>query len=80
MDAVLRIVVALLIGVVILRIGIWAIRLLAAPVPGEPDPEDVVEIERDYRCTVCGMRLTVTHAQGEEIRPPRHCREEMVET
>jgi len=28
---------------------------------------------------VCGMRLTVTHAQGEESAAPRHCREDMEE-
>ena len=77
MGTVLQILVAIAIGVAILGAGLWAVRLLATPVPSEPDEEGLVEMAVDYRCTVCGMRLTVTQAQGEEIRPPRHCREEM---
>jgi predicted nucleic acid-binding Zn ribbon protein len=54
--------------------------MLARPVPAEPDPDEVVAVEQDYRCTVCGMRLTVTHAQEDaEADAPRHCREPMVE-
>jgi hypothetical protein len=78
-DTFLQIVIAVAIGGAILAAGIWGVRLLARPVPGEPDPDEIVEVHRDFRCTVCGMRLTVTHAQGEEVRPPRHCREEMLE-
>lgn len=69
--------VAVAIGVSILLAGRWGIRLLATPGPGDPDPAGVVEVSADYRCTVCGMQLTVTHAQGDEFNPPRHCREEM---
>jgi len=64
-------------GVAILGAGVWAVRLLAYPVPPEPDEADLLEVAVDYRCTVCGMRLTVTQVQGEETSPPRHCREEM---
>ena len=73
------IVIAVLIGVAILAVGRWGIRILATPVPDEPDPGEIVEVDRRYRCTVCGMRLTVTHAQGEESAAPRHCREDMEE-
>jgi hypothetical protein len=73
----LQIVIAVAIGLAILGAGLWAVRLLASPVPREPDPEDLVEVAIGYRCTVCGMQLTITQAQGEEIRAPRHCREEM---
>lgn len=79
METFLEIVIAITIGGVILAAGLWGVRLLARPVPGEPDPDEIVEVHREFRCTVCGMRLTVTHAQDEEVRPPRHCREEMLE-
>jgi hypothetical protein len=39
----------------------------------------VKEVDVDYRCTVCGLRLTVTHVQDTDAAPPRHCMEEMVE-
>lgn len=77
MGGVFQILIALAIGLSILGIGRWAIRMLAVPGPEEPDPDDIVEIEQRYRCTVCGMRLTVTHAQGDDIAAPRHCREPM---
>lgn len=64
-------------GIAILSVGVWAVRLLARPVPPEPALEDLIEVEARYRCTVCGMRLTVTQVQGDEAKPPRHCREEM---
>ena len=79
MSHVVTIVIAVLIGLVILALGRWGIRVLATPVPDEPDPDDIVEVERHFRCSVCGMRLTVTHAPGEDMAAPRHCREEMEE-
>jgi hypothetical protein len=63
--------------VAILAAGLWAIRVLATPMQPEPGPDELVEVAIDYRCSVCGMRLTVTQAHGAEVRPPRHCREDM---
>lgn len=73
----MAVLIAVAMGVVILAVGIWMIRLLAMPTPPEPDPDDVVQIDIDYRCTVCGLRLTVTHARDSELEAPKHCREEM---
>ncbi len=72
------IVIAVAMGVGIMAFAIWAIRLLATPPPPEPDPEDLVEVRQNYRCSVCGMRLTITAAQNDAAPAPRHCREEMV--
>ena len=73
-----NILIAVALGVVILAIAIWMIRLLAMPQPPEPTEEDLVEVNADYRCIVCGLRLTVTQVQGNETTAPKHCREEMV--
>lgn len=70
--------VALAIGLVILFVTIRVVRMIAAGPPPEPDPDAVEEVALDYRCSVCGMQLTITHAQGEETEPPRHCREDML--
>ena len=67
----------MIMGVAILSAGVWGVRLLARPIPPEPDVADLTEVEVGYHCTVCGMRLTVTRIQGDEDKPPRHCREEM---
>lgn len=78
MDAVVRVLIALVIGFVIFRLGLWGVRLLSMPGPAEPDPDHVVEVERTFVCAVCGMQLTVTYAQDTDVDPPRHCREAMV--
>ncbi|MCB2223717.1 MAG: hypothetical protein KQH83_06030 [Actinobacteria bacterium] len=70
--------VAAAIGAAILLLGWFGIRVLRTA-PPEAGAGGVVEVSADYRCTVCGMRLTVTHAGGEEIDPPRHCHEPMEE-
>jgi len=71
------VVIAVAIGLSIMALGRWGVRVLATPVPDEPDPDDVVDVEQAFRCAVCGMQLTVTHAQGADLTAPRHCREEM---
>jgi len=76
----MNVLIAVALGVSVFAAGLWAVRLLARPVPAEPDADEVIEVAVDYRCTVCGLRLTVTHAQEEsEVTAPRHCREPMVE-
>ena len=47
--------------------------------PPELDPTDIVEVDQDFRCTVCGAEITMRAANLSELVPPKHCREEMVE-
>ncbi len=75
----MQLAIAIAIGVSIILGTLWVVRLLLIPQPGDPDPDQVKEIAVDYRCVVCGMRLTVTHAQEEKPEAPRHCREDMTE-
>ena len=70
-------VLALLLGLVIWRVSISIIRMLSTP-PPEIDPDDVVEVDQDYRCTVCGAELTMKAVNVADDKPPRHCREEMI--
>ncbi len=71
--------IAIAVGIAFFAVAVYVVRLLATPQPPEPDPADVHEVVASYRCTVCGLRLTVTHAQDDEHAAPKHCREEMVE-
>lgn len=57
---------------------LWSIRFIAAGPPPEPEMDDIHEVDVPFVCTVCGMSLTITQAQDGEIKPPRHCMEEMV--
>ena len=69
--------VGVAIGLLFFAAAVVTVRMIASGPPPEPDPDDIHEVEARYRCSVCGMRLTVTHAQGADADPPRHCREEM---
>jgi hypothetical protein len=64
-------------GYLIWRGSMAVIRMLSTP-PAEVDPEDVVIVDQDYRCTVCGAELTMTAVNIQDETPPRHCREDMV--
>jgi hypothetical protein len=71
--------IAALIGNSNVAMTLWSNRFIMAGPPPEPNMNDGVEVDVPYLCTVCGLSLTVTEAQiGEEIEPPRHCREDMV--
>lgn len=70
--------IAFVLAVVILAGTIWAIRFIATGPPPEPDLEDIREVDVPYVCSVCGMSLTITQALNEDVKPPRHCMEEMI--
>ena len=69
--------IAAAIFVVVWRLSVWAIRMLTAP-PPEVDPEEVIEVEQQYLCTLCGTEVVMTVQNVVESAPPKHCREEMV--
>lgn len=77
MGQIFQVAIAIVMGLAILAVGRWAVRLLVTAGPEEVDPDSVVEVEASFRCTVCGLQLIVTHAQGDDVKAPRHCREEM---
>lgn len=68
---------ALILGFVIWRGSIALIRMMSTP-PPEIDPDDVREVDQDYRCTVCGAELTMKAINVQDEAAPRHCREDMV--
>jgi hypothetical protein len=71
------VVLALALGYAIWRLAIVLIRMMSTP-PPEIDPEDVKEVDQDYRCTVCGAELTMKAVNVNDEAAPRHCREDMV--
>lgn len=76
-NTVLDVVLALGFGYLIWRGSIAVVRMLSTP-PPEIDPEDVVAVDQDYRCSVCGAELTMRAVNANEDAPPRHCREDMI--
>ncbi len=76
-STVLDVILAIGLGLIIWRGSLAVIRMLSTP-PPEVDPEDVVAVDQDYRCTVCGAELTMRAINVQDDAPPKHCREEMV--
>jgi len=50
--------------------------MLSTP-PPEVDPDDIVVVDQDYKCSVCGAEVTMKAVNPAEDKPPKHCREEM---
>ena len=73
----LSILVAIVAGYVIFRVGIAMVRSVATPMPEPPPPGELRRVKLRYRCPVCGMELRVTTASNEDPIPPRHCMDEM---
>ena len=74
---IVRLLLAIGLGVLIWYVAMYVIRTLSTP-PPEVDPEDVIEADQDYRCSVCGAELTLKYVNAAEFSAPRHCREDMV--
>ena len=72
-----QVLVAVLVGGAILRIGYAVISGLAQPVPEPPDPGELRKVKLVYRCSMCGTEVRMTAAVAEEPEPPRHCMEDM---
>ncbi len=72
----LRILIAIAIGVVILWLGITALRAASGGGPEEkPEVEDVEGLEVYLVCRECGTEFRVTRLG--ELQVPRHCGESM---
>lgn len=72
----LDLILAVTIGYAIWRLSLAVIRILSTP-PPEVDPANVVSVDQDYKCSVCGAEVTMRAINPEEDKPPKHCREEM---
>jgi hypothetical protein len=74
---VLHVVIAVAIGLVILWLGIVALRAASGGMraPDKQEVEDVDELDVYFVCTVCGTEFRVTRLG--EAQVPRHCGEKM---
>jgi hypothetical protein len=73
----LKVVVAVVFAVVVLRLGLAMLRGLARPIPEPPPPGEMRKVNLRYRCELCGTEARLTLAADEDPPPPRHCQEEM---
>jgi hypothetical protein len=74
---VIKLVIAFLAFLVIMRVGIAILRAMATPLPEPPPPGELRKVNLRYRCALCGAEVRMTAAAEQEPEPPRHCMEEM---
>ena len=74
---VLSIVVAVVVGLVIVRVGFSMLRALATPLPKPPPAGELRKVKIVYRCSLCGTEVRMTVANDQQPDPPRHCMEDM---
>ena len=68
---------ALVLALVVWKVGIGALRSMTTPLPAPPPPGEMRKVNLNYRCAICGMEIRLTRADTEDPDPPRHCQEEM---
>lgn len=77
LGVLVRVAVAVLVAMLIIRTGIAVLRALAQPVPEPPPPGELRKVRITYRCSICGTEVRMTAANDEVPEPPRHCQEDM---
>lgn len=77
MGTVVNLLLAVVAGYVIFKVGFAVLGSLARPVPEPPPAGEMRRVKLVYRCSQCGMELRVQAAVSENPEPPRHCMDEM---
>ncbi len=75
--SIINIVIAIVAGYAIVRIGLAMLRGLAAPIPEPPPAGELRKVKIQYQCQMCGTEVRMTMSTNEEPDPPRHCMQEM---
>ncbi len=71
------VIIAVLLGVFIFRVGFMMLRSLGTPLPPPPPAGEMRKVKIQYRCSICGTEVRMTLATDELPDPPRHCQEDM---
>lgn len=74
---VFNVIIAVIAGFVIIRLGLAMLRGLAQPVPEPPPAGELRKVKIAYRCSLCGAEVRMTVAPDQDPEPPRHCMEDM---
>jgi len=77
MGTLFRIVIAVAVAVLIIKVGLTILRGLAQPIPEPPPAGELRKVKIMYRCSLCGAEVRMTVAPEEDPQPPRHCQEDM---
>jgi len=71
-----KVVVAVAVFVLIMRLGMLMLGGLATPHP-PPEAGQVRKVNLRYRCSICLAEVRMVQASEELPMPPRHCQEDM---
>ena len=74
---VLKILMAVAVAMVLLRMGLAVLRTLATPLPEPPPTGELRKVKLQYRCSLCGTEVRMTVATDESPNPPRRCMDDM---
>ena len=74
---VLKILMAIAVAMIMLRMGLAVLRTLATPLPEPPPVGELRKVKLQYRCSLCGTAVRRTVATDESPDPPRHCMDDM---
>ena len=70
-------VIAIVAGALIIKVGMSLLGALSRPVPEPPPPGELRKVKITYRCSLCGAEVQMKVAPQEDPEPPRHCQEDM---
>jgi hypothetical protein len=73
----LKVVLAVLVFLALMRLGVAILRAFGRPVPAPLPPGELRKVNLRYQCVVCGTTVRMVSAADEEPEAPRHCREDM---
>ncbi len=76
MDVV-NVIIAVVVGFLIMRVGLAMLRGLAQPVAEPPPAGELRKVKIGYRCSICGAEVRMTIAPHEDPVAPRHCLDDM---
>lgn len=71
-----KLVIAIAVFVVIMRLGMLILGGLATPHP-PPEAGLIRKVNLRYRCSICLTEVKMVQATEELPMPPRHCQEDM---
>ena len=75
--SIVDIIIAIVIGAVLFKVGSTILGSFARPVPAPPDPGELRKVRLTYRCSICYTEVRMTMANDEVPEAPRHCMEDM---
>ncbi len=75
--AVLSLVIAVLAGALIFKVGFAMLGGMSQPLPEPPPAGELRKVKIEFRCSICGSEARMTVANDEMPAPPKHCLEEM---